>query len=103
MAANYADVGITRLVAARALVGAKGLDAIEKALSGWELTIVELEASHATLESRLRSRDVGRELEHNLGHLAESVESLPAAHHVGNEGRELRDVASEVIALAGWT
>ena len=102
VAANYVEAGVTRLVASRALVRRSGLDAIEKALAGWELVVVELHAARATLESRLRGRDVGRELEHNLHHLAEPFESLPGAHRVRSEGRELRDIAAEVLRVAGW-
>jgi hypothetical protein len=103
IAANYADVGVSHLVAARALVGAAALLTIERALPGWELVVVELEATHATLESRLRNRDVGRELEHNLGHLAIPFEALPIARRIANENRELREVALQVLAIAGWS
>ena len=102
VAANYADVGVTRLVAARLVMSAAALRAILEALEGWHVVIVELEANRATLESRLRGRDVGRELDHNLGHLAEPIEPLPDAHRVANENRELREVALEVLSLAGW-
>jgi hypothetical protein len=103
MAANHASFGVPRLVLARALVSTAGLHAIEQALPGWRLAIVVLQAAGATLESRLRTRDVGRELEHNLGHLAVPFESPPAAHRVTNESRQLRDVAEEVLRVAGWT
>jgi hypothetical protein len=102
VAANYAAAGVTRIVASRALVGESQLRAIATGLSGWELVVVELEASYAVLERRLRHRDIGRELEHNLGHLAAPFEHLPAAHRVRNEDRALRDVASDVWKLAGW-
>jgi adenylylsulfate kinase-like enzyme len=102
VAANYAGAGVTRLVAARALVAAPSVHSIANALSGWDLVVVELHASLATLETRLRSRDVGRELEHNLGHLAVPYEPPREARRVVNEERALRDVAIEVWELAGW-
>ena len=102
VAANYAAAGIERVVLARAYVAESNLDEIKESLPGWKLTVVSLEASRQTLEERLRSRDSGAELEHHLVHIAEGHQRLHGAKAVINEGRELREVALEVMTIGAW-
>jgi hypothetical protein len=103
VAANYAAAGIERLVLARAYVGESNLEALKASLPGWKLAVVSLEASRETLEERVRGRDSGAELEHHLGHIAEGHQRLHGARAVSNErGRELREVALEVMRIGAW-
>ena len=106
VAANYAAAGIDKLVLARALVNPTSLPAISKAMPGWNLTVIRLEAARPALEIRLRARDSGSELESHLAKIDDFTERTrtvsPDAPVVVNEGRPLREVALEVMRIAGW-
>jgi len=106
VAGNYAAAGVDHLVLARAVVHPGGLRAVARALPAWELTVVRLTAPRAALEQRIRSRDYGSELLEHLTDLDEMTEKVtaaaPGAHVVVNHGRELGDVANEVMRLAAW-
>jgi hypothetical protein len=102
VAANYARWGISRLVVARALVGDDALAHLAESLPAWRLSVATLEAPRATLERRLRRRDTGAELEHNLLHLDLPMSAPGGAIPVRNDGRTVRDVALDVMAVAGW-
>lgn len=105
MAGNYEAAGIDHLVLARALVDPSGLEAIASALR-WDLTVIRLAAPRAELERRIRARDSGSELQEHLSALDEMTEKVaaaaPGAHVIANRGRELGDVAREVMRIAGW-
>jgi hypothetical protein len=106
VAANYTAAGIARLVLSRALVAATSLVAVVQALPGWSLVVVRLDAPRATVESRLRARDSGSELEVHLGQI-EAMRTLtsmvaPDAPVVVNDRRTPREVAVEVMRIAGW-
>jgi hypothetical protein len=102
VAANYAAAGIEQVVLARAYVGESSLAAIKESLPRWKLAVVSLEASRETLEERVRGRDSGAELERHLGHIAEGHRRPHGAQAVINEGRELREVALEVMRIGAW-
>jgi hypothetical protein len=103
---NYARAGVDRLVLARAMIDPSGLQSVARALAGWELTVIRLASPRSVVEQRLRARDSGSEL---LEHLAEIDEmtakvtaAAPGALVVVNDGRDLGDVAREVMRLAAW-
>ena len=106
VAANYAAAGIGRIVLSRAVVSAAALQTIMGALAGWDLTIVRLSARRETQERRLRARDSGDELATHLGKIDDMnrrVEAAtPDAPVVENEDRAVREVAIEVMRVAGW-
>src|SRR5258705_5528484 len=106
VATNYAAAGIDRLVLSRAVVSTAALQTIHNALPDWELNVVRLTAHRATQERRLRSRDSGDELATHLGKIDDMndrVESAtPKAPVVENDDRAVRDVAVEVMRVAGW-
>lgn len=106
VAGNYAAAGIDRLVLARAIVDSSGLQVIAEALRDWDLTVVRLDAPRAVLEQRIRERDSGAELRDHLAELDEMTRkvtaAVPGAPVVVNDGRELGDVARDVMRAAGW-
>lgn len=106
VAGNYAAAGVDHLALARAMVHPSGLQVVAGALAGWELTVIRLTASTATLEQRIRARDSGSELREHLSELDEMTEQVSAAaqgaHVVVNDSRDLEDVANEVMQVAGW-
>ena len=106
VAENYAQLGIDRLVLARALVGSSGVQSVAGALAGWELTVIRLASSRAVVEQRLRARDSGSELREHLAEIDEMTSKVtaaaPGALVVVNDGRDPGDVAREVIRLAAW-
>jgi hypothetical protein len=107
VAANYLATGVDNLVLARALVNPASLPATTSALPGWDLVVVRLEASRSAQERRLRARDSGSDLESHLARIDDFIERtravLPDAPVIVNEGRSLRDVALEVMRIAGWS
>jgi hypothetical protein len=106
VAGSYAAAGIDHLALARAVVHQGGLQVVAGALTGWDLTVIRLAAPRAALEQRIRARDSGSELREHLSELDEMTEQVsaaaPGAHVVVNDGRDLEDVANEVMRLAGW-
>jgi hypothetical protein len=106
VAANYAQAGIENLVLARAVLSPSSLQSVREALPGWNVTVVRLHASRATVERRVRARDSGAELEEHLAEIdevtARAIKTVPSAPVVLNEDRTLREVALEVMRLARW-
>lgn len=106
VAGNYAAAGVDHLVLARALVHPSALQAVAGALPAWELKVIRLAAPRGALEQRIRARDSGSELEEHLADLDEMTQKVMAAASgapvVVNDGRELGDIAKEVMRIAGW-
>jgi hypothetical protein len=103
---NLLEVGVERLLLARAVLSRSGLAPIRAALPAVELSVVRLVAPPAVIEERLRRRDGGAELAEHLAafaRMAEQVASVPADAVVTNEGRSLMEVAEEVLRVATWT
>jgi hypothetical protein len=103
---TYAAAGIDHLAVARAVMHPSGLKVIAGALAEWELTVIRLAAPRGSLEQRLRARDSGSELREHLSELDDLTDQVwaaaPGAHVVVNDGRDLQDVANEVMRIAGW-
>jgi adenylylsulfate kinase len=104
---TFRAAGVQRLVLARHLEDRAELDAVRGALTGVELFVVRLRASHALVERRLRARDTGA---HLAEHLAEAAAFAARAEGaaledavVENGERPLREVAGEVVGAAGWS
>jgi hypothetical protein len=106
VAENYAQAGIDRLVLARALVDSSVLQSVAGALAGWKLTVIRLASPRDVVEQRLRARDSGSELREHLAEIDEITSKVnaaaPGARVVVNDGRDLGDVAREVMRLAAW-
>jgi adenylylsulfate kinase len=103
---TFREAGVDRLVLARYVEDCTQLDAFRAALPGVELFVVRLVAPQELVERRLRARDSGAQL---AGHLAETAafaargaEAALEDAVVENGERALPEVASEVLAAAGW-
>ena len=106
VAGTYASAGIDHLAVARAVVHPRGLMVIAGALAEWELTVIRLDAPRGSLEHRIRARDSGSELREHLSELDNMTDRVsaaaPGALVVVNDGRDLQDVAMDVMRIAGW-
>jgi hypothetical protein len=106
VAGTYAAAGIDHLAMARAVLHPNGLKVVAGALAEWELTVIRLAAPRGSLEQRIRARDSGSELREHLSELDNMTDQVsdaaPGARVVINEGRDLQDVANEVMRIAGW-
>ena len=102
-AATFRQAGVRRLILARHVTRAEDLDAIREAIGQEvELAVVRLDAPLALLESRLRARDTGSELDQHLAELeAATPPDFPHAV-VANDGRPAVQVAADVVEAAGW-
>lgn len=103
VAATFRRSGIRRLILARHVTRAEELEAIEAAIGrDVELAVVRLDAPSSLLESRLRARDTGSELDEHLAELRSAA--LPDFPHavVANDGRPAAAVSDDVLQAAGW-
>jgi hypothetical protein len=102
----FREAGVERLVLARYLDDRAQLAALRSALPGVELFVVRLAAPGALVERRLQARDSGAQLEDHLAetaHFAARGEAAAIEDAIVQNGeRPLRDVASDVLAAAGW-
>ena len=78
----------------------------ERLLPGAALTIARLTASPATVGERIRRRELGAGLDWHLAR-ARELEAHWLEHPVEDflvetEGRDLRDIAVEVLTRSGW-
>ena len=102
LAAFWAGTRTERLVLARFLERPEQLRSIRQALPDVDLFVVRLVAPPALIEKRLRARDEGAELEEHLAFLRAGDPSgfEDAVVEIGN--RSPREIATEVLAAAGW-
>ena len=104
---NLTAEGMRYAVLARGITGESAIVALREAVPAAHITVVRLTAGKATLEARLRRRDVGAELAEHLrdaGAMAESMEKLQLEDFVDNtEGASVDAVAAEVVRRLGWT
>lgn len=104
--ANYAASGVDRVIIARVVEAEADLAAYGVAVPGAEIQVCRLVASAEVLRERVRRREVGSSYEVLVRRSAELAESLersgPTDFVVETSGRELADIALEVLAKAGW-
>jgi hypothetical protein len=71
-----------------------------------DLTVVRLSSFGATVKERLQRRDTGPVLEEHLRQAVVMAELMDRAaledFKVANDGRPLREVATEILLRAGW-
>lgn len=104
--ANFRAAGAERLVVAGVVERAADLDGYRRAVPGARITVCRLTAAAATRAARLRGREVGAGLEWHLRRTEELEAILDAVRlddfAVDNDARPVREVATEVLARAGW-
>ena len=103
---NYAQVGVTRLLLARAIENRAELQQCRIAVSGAEIVICRLTASLKTMQDRVQSRDIGTLQNTFIARVAELNSVLDCAHlkdfSLSNENRSVTDVAHEMLVRAAW-
>lgn len=103
---NYAALGLTRLILARALEDWAELERCRDAVSGTKALICRLTASIETMGQRVRSRDSGTLQQKYVERVAELNAMLDRAQledfSIVNENRSITDVAQEMLTRAGW-
>jgi hypothetical protein len=106
MWANFRAAGARRLVIAGVVERAEDLAAYQRAVPGARIALCELRASEQTRIARLRTREMGGGLEWHIRRTSELQTILDDAalcdFVVSNDGRNVRDVALEVLIRAGW-
>lgn len=103
---NYAALEVDRLLLARAIESRTHLERCVVAVGAKEVVLCRLAASLETMQERIRSRELGV----CRGKYIERVKTLNEAlddaqlenFAVANEGRQLTDVANEVLERAHW-
>jgi chloramphenicol 3-O-phosphotransferase len=104
--AKHRDRGIERLILARVLENRHQLDGYREAVAGAEITVVRLTAPLVVIHARLRGRERGAGLDWHLERAAEleaQWRSAPVEDLlVQTEGRTVRELANEILAVAGW-
>ncbi|PAZ09133.1 hypothetical protein CLM62_48185 [Streptomyces sp. SA15] len=106
---NYAALGYRRLVYTNTVsILEEAADMFRRAM-GDDVRMVRmlLTASDETAEQRLKSRELGSELEHEIRGSVRKARMLeeraPAdALRVVTDGRTVIDIASEVVSATGW-
>jgi hypothetical protein len=104
--ANFRAAGARRLVVAGVVERSTDLAAYQRAVPGARITLCRLLASEPTRRTRLQRREIGAGLEWHLQRTTEldAILNIAALHDftVLNDDRTVREVALEVLRLAGW-
>ena len=104
---NFAALGRTRLVYVNTLSVLPSTAGMFRRALGDDVRLVPvlLTASDATVESRLTRRELGSELADGLTASAERervLAQLDGVVRVVTDGRQVVDIACEVVAASGW-
>ena len=103
---NYAAVGVTRFLLARALENRRELEICRGIVSATETAVCRLTASVETMEARVKMRESGVSRREYVSRVAELNAILDRARledfSVVNENRSLTEVAQEMLGRAGW-
>jgi hypothetical protein len=103
---NYAQVGLRRLLLARAIEDRTELECCRNAVSGEKVGICRLTASIKTMQDRVQNRELGTLQGSYVARVAELNSILDHAHledfSLLNENRPVADVAHEMLVRAGW-
>ncbi|MET1073235.1 MAG: hypothetical protein ABWY11_11370 [Umezawaea sp.] len=106
MWANFAEAGVDRLLLCRVLEHRGLLDHVRAAVPGADIVVVRLRAPLDALETRIRSREAGRDPRWYLDATASLVDKFEQAgvedHVVDDHGRPAAEVAAEVLRVTGW-
>lgn len=103
---NYASLGVTRFLLARALETHAELDLCRSIVSAANTMVFRLTASIETMERRVKTRESGVSQREYASRVAELNGVLDRARLedfcVVNENRSLTEVAREMLVRAGW-
>ena len=103
---NYERSGARRLLIARVIEARSDLDGYREAVPGADIFVVRLRATPQTLQSRVRKRGPGREME---WHLRRAVELAPLMDAqavedllIETDSRDAIDIARDILVKVGW-
>jgi hypothetical protein len=103
---NYAALGVTRLLLARAMENREEFELCRTAVSAQNTAICRLTAGIAEMQQRVRMRESGLLQQQYVDRVATLDAILDRARLedfvVINEGRPVTDVAQEMLTKAGW-
>ena len=103
---NYAALGVDRLLLARAIESRTHLERCVVAVGAKEVVVCRLAASLETMHERIGSRELGVCRGKYIEHVAILNDAMDRARlenfAVANEGRQLTEVANEVLQRAHW-
>jgi len=103
---NYAFVGVTRFLLARAMETRAELDLCRSLVSASNTVVCRIIASIETMESRVNLRELGVSQREYVARVAALDAILDCVRledfTIANENRPLTEVAHEMLAKAGW-
>ena len=104
--ANYATLGVTRLLLARAMEDRAELELCRKSVSPENVIICRLTANLPTMQDRVKTRESGMLQQQFIDRVATLENILDSARledfSLANENRLLNQVALEMLTKAGW-
>jgi len=103
---NYAGLGVTRFLLARALESHSELESCRGVVSAVDTRVCRLVAQIETMEERVKLRESGVARQEYIRRVAELSAILDQAQledfRVSNESRSVTDVALEMLTRARW-
>lgn len=103
---NYAQVGVKRLLLARAIENREELECCREAVRAESVDICRLTASIQTMEGRVQSREMGALQNSFVARVAKLNAILDCARledfALSNENRSVTDTALEMLTHSGW-
>lgn len=103
---NYAALGVDRLLLARAIESRAHLERCVVGVGAKEVVVCRLAASLETMEERVGSRELGVGRNKYVERVKMLNDAMDRARlenfAVANEGRQLTEVANEVLERAHW-
>src|SRR5580698_10154192 len=103
---NYASLGVTRFLVARAIEDRAELELCRSAVSPSNTVVCRLAASIETMQQRVKMRESGVSQREYVARVAELNVILDRARledfAVASEDRSLTEVAHEMLLKAGW-
>ncbi len=104
--ANYAALGVQRVLLARAIENRVDLEKCRSAVSAANSVVCRLTASVETMEQRVKVRESGVSRRDYVARVAKLNAILDHARledfSVSNDDRSLTEVAQEMLVKAGW-
>jgi adenylylsulfate kinase len=97
---NYAAAGVMRLLLAEA---DPDLQRLRRSVPDADIIVCRLRASIETMQQRVRVREPGLKQAEFVQRVVDLERTLQPGHFsVDNDGRDVTDVARELLARAGW-